>query len=263
MGSTGRRGWGAKATASSRRQHARRRAVALAAFTVLAVMAGGWAASDWWARRGPSPVIRTVELRGMERLSEADLRRVLPFHEGDRLFAVSLDEAARRLSAHPWIAQASLYRTLSGRVVVTVRERQPAAVVSEGAREGEPAWYVDRDGVLLGPVGERPGPSTLAVRGVSIAQLRAGSSAERRRLREGLALLALVRRDGVADAEVTVRREGEAVVAFGTRNSGGASGRWPSAFRRSRVGVTAVSGRSICALPIRSWCECETEVTQP
>jgi hypothetical protein len=74
---------------------------------------------------------------------------------------------------------------------------------------------VDRDGVLLGPVGERPGPSTLAVRGVSIAQLRAGSSAERRRLREGLALLALVRRDGVADAEVTVRREGEAVVAFG------------------------------------------------
>jgi cell division protein FtsQ len=182
---------------------------------LLATLAGAWVAVDWWSRWGPSPVIRTVELRGLERLSAADIRRALPFQEGDRLFGASLDEAARRLSAHPWIAQATLYRSLSGTVVVRIRERQPAAVVSEGAREGEAAWYVDREGVLLGPAGERPGPSTLAVRGVSVAQLRAGSPTERRRLREGLALLALVRRDGVDAAEVTVRREGEAVVAFG------------------------------------------------
>jgi cell division protein FtsQ len=182
---------------------------------LLAAIAGVWALADWWSRWGPSPVIRTVELRGLERLSAADIRRTLPFQEGDRLFAVSLDEAAHRLSAHPWIAQAVLYRSLSGTVVVRIQERQPAAVVSEGVRDGEAAWYVDREGALLGPAGERPGPSTLEVRGVSVAQLRTGSATERRRLREGLAVLELMRRDGVDAAAVTLGLEGEAVVAFG------------------------------------------------
>jgi hypothetical protein len=167
---------------------------------------GSWPRWHW-----PSPLIRTIELRGLERLSLSEIRPLLSFQEGDRLFGVSLRAAAERLAGQPWIARAVLYRSLPGTVVVQIQERQPAAVV----RDGAPAWYVDRQGMLLGPVGGRPGPSQFEVAGVSVAGLRTGDARERRRLQQGLALLDLVRRDGVDAAVVTVRPDDELVVAFG------------------------------------------------
>jgi len=183
-------------------------AVGMLALVGGAVMVGD---GSWPRWHFPSPLIRTIDLRGLERLSADEIRPLLSFQEGDRLFGVSLRAAAGRLSGHPWIARAALYRSLPGAVVVQIEERQPAAVV----RDGELAWYVDRQGALLGPVGGRPGPSGLEVAGVSVARLRAGSPQERRRVQQGLTLLELVRRDGVDAAVVTLQRDDEVVVAFG------------------------------------------------
>jgi len=170
----------------------------------------------------PWPVIQTVQLRGESRLSPEEVRAVLPFHEGDRLSVGVLQAAARRLSAHPWIAAATLSWVMPDTVIVQIQERQPVAVV----REGGVQWYLDHTGSLLGPVGAKPGPVGVELAGVSVAQLRAGSIEERQRARDGVALLELMRGDGVQTAQVTVGSDGAAVAAFDG---------WRLRFRTGRV----------------------------
>lgn len=171
-----------------------------------AVGLGAWQ-PHWEA---PGPVIRTVHLRGMSRLSPEEVRVVLPLHEGERISTDKLQAAAHRLSAHPWIAAATLSWVMPDTLIVTVQERQPAAVV----REGGVPWYVDREGALLGPAGAKPGPIGVELDGVSVTRLRAGSSEERRRVRDGVALLDLMRGDGVQAAQVTVGSDGAAMASF-------------------------------------------------
>lgn len=183
----------------------------------------------WWSQwEMPSPPVREVRLQGLQRLSAEEVRRLLPFREGDRLFGLPLGAAAQRLSSHPWIARAALHRSLSGSVVVRIQERQPVAVLIDGGA----AWFVDAQGALLGPAGERPGPEELAVTGVSLPQLRAGAAKERRRLQEGLTLLALVRRDGVDAAVVTMRPNEEAVMTFGGWRLHFSAGHYEEQWRR-------------------------------
>jgi cell division protein FtsQ len=170
----------------------------------------------------PWPAIRTVQLRGVSRLSPEEIRAVLPIHEGERLSPGALQAAAHRLSVHPWIAAATLSWVVPDTLIVTVQERQPAAVV----RDGGVPWYVDREGALLGPAGVKPGPIGVELSGVSVVRLRAGSSEERRRVRDGVALLELMRRDGVQTAQVTVGSDGAALASFDG---------WRLRFRTGRV----------------------------
>ncbi|MEW6324853.1 MAG: FtsQ-type POTRA domain-containing protein [Nitrospirota bacterium] len=195
------------------RQTAAWTAAALLGLVVVAgIVAAAVGIGRWWSRwEMPSPPVQTIYLRGLQRLSAEEIRALLPFREGDRLFGLPLQAATRRLAGHPWVARASLHRSLSGDVVVAIEERQPVAVL----RDGESAWYVDQRGALLGPAGERPGPRDLTISGVSVARLRAGAPDERKRLQEGLALLAMARRDGVDVAEAAVRRDDEVVLLFG------------------------------------------------
>jgi len=193
---------------------------------VVVVMAGLlWTSgSGAWRLRweAPWPVIRAVQLRGVSRLSAEEIRAVLPIHEGGRCSPGALQAAAHRLSAHPWIAAATLSWVMPDTLIVTVQERQPAAVV----REGGVPWYVDGEGALLGPAGAKPGPIGAELDGLSVARLRVGSSEERQRAREGVALLKLMRRDGVQTVQVTVGSDGVAVATFDG---------WRLRFRTGRV----------------------------
>lgn len=216
-----------RAPRASRRRRSRGPAVmGGAALLILAAVTGVWGVrqiSAWQPHwQAPGPVIRTVQLRGLSRLSADEVRAALPIHEGDRCPMNALQAAADRLSAHPWIAAASLSWVMPDMLIVQVRERQPVAVV----RENGVPWYVDRDGVVLGPAVAKPGPVGVELGGVSVTQLRAGSSEERHRVRDGVALLELMRRDGVQTAQVTIGTDGAALAAFDG---------WRLRFRTGRV----------------------------
>jgi hypothetical protein len=170
----------------------------------------------------PWPVIRSIQLRGVTRLSPDEIRVALPLHEGERVSPGALQAAAHRLSTQPWIASATLTWVMPDTLIVNLQERQPAAVV----RDGGVLWYVDREGVLLGPTGVKPGPIGVELAGVSVARLRAGSPDERQRARDGVALLELMRRDGVQTAQVTIGRDGAAAAVFDG---------WRLRFRTGRV----------------------------
>jgi hypothetical protein len=110
------------------------------AVTILTVGALGYgcAVLVW-----PELTIRSIEVIGVHRLTEADVCRQAGVELGEHLFAVSTRRIRRILAQVPQIESARVSRCLPGTVRIRVTERVPriALVNSEGA------WYVDANGV--------------------------------------------------------------------------------------------------------------------
>ena len=66
------------------------------------------------------------------------------------LFTVSLGEVAKRLESHPWIDHIRVRKVFPNKILIQVEERKPIAILRL-----EELYYVDTQGVIFSPVGER------------------------------------------------------------------------------------------------------------
>ncbi len=89
--------------------------------------------------------VRAIEMQGLRRLDAARVRTWLGMVEGSSIWQASPRELEGRLEAQPAIARARVRRILPDRLVVTVKEREPRALLRHGAR----AFLVDRAGVVI------------------------------------------------------------------------------------------------------------------
>jgi cell division protein FtsQ len=111
----------------------------VATWTVLAVL------------RAPALEISRIEVRGTEYLSKGDVLALLNGLRGRNIVRVRLDDYRRRVLASPWVADATLSRSLPATVVVRIVERRPMAV----GREGENLFLVDEQGDEIDEYGPR------------------------------------------------------------------------------------------------------------
>lgn len=129
------------------RSHGRRRfrrIVALAVVTALVLAALA-------ISRSPLLDVDHVAVRGGVRSGEARVRTAAGIDVGRAMTSVDLGAAVQRVERLPWVARASVVRRWPGTVQVSITERTPVAIVGTGAS----AVVVDRDGWILGPVGDR------------------------------------------------------------------------------------------------------------
>jgi cell division septal protein FtsQ len=100
--------------------------------------------------------ISGVDVKGVQRLSEAGLEGIAGMFKGQNIFRVDLEAAARRAHGNSWIKDIRIYRRLPNRISMTVVERVPDAILDAGAgrylidneavviermkQEGAPAW---------------------------------------------------------------------------------------------------------------------------
>jgi Cell division septal protein len=120
---------------------------ATAGLIACVVCAGGFvAAQRVWRWMGTSPVftVRFIEVRGAQRITAQEIRRLSQLHEGMRIVDVKPVLAARAIMGNCWIRHAVISRRLPNKVVITVEERVPIALVSVGR-----VYYLDKEGVLL------------------------------------------------------------------------------------------------------------------
>ncbi len=139
-----------------RRDPRRRRAVLLAAgLLVLAVL--GWGA---WS--GPLLAVRSVQVDGASRLPAELVREAAGIEQGRSLLRVDVDAARDAVAELPQVESVTVSRGWPSRVVVTLVERTPLAVVGEAGRRS----LLDEQGVLFDTVtGEPPaGVVPLSVR---------------------------------------------------------------------------------------------------
>jgi len=73
--------------------------------------------------------IESVELSGLSRVGEEDVRRLVSDLEGVNILLAPLDACEARLEAHPRIARVTARRVLPNKVSYTITEREPVALL--------------------------------------------------------------------------------------------------------------------------------------
>jgi len=133
-----RRGWTARAILLLQ--------VAAAAFIAVA---GVWTG---YARVMASDRLRVgkVEVRGSRFLSEGEVREMLGPAVGENILGLDIEALKARLRASPWVADATVGRTLPDTLKVEIHERVPLALA-----ECERLYLMDGDGGLIDIYGPR------------------------------------------------------------------------------------------------------------
>jgi cell division protein FtsQ len=167
---------------SRRRGHA---TLALLALQILAVsvvaVVGAWTA---WQRVFASDRLRVgkLEVRGGHFLSEGEVRELVGAAVGERILSLDIEALKTHLRASPWVADATVTRTLPDTLRVEIRERVPLALA-----ELDRLYLMDENGGLIDMYGPRTGAFDLPiVRGL----LGVAEESRRDRARRAGALLA-------------------------------------------------------------------------
>jgi cell division protein FtsQ len=126
--------------------------VRLAIVVLLAAAAVGLAARGVIvALSAPMLRVAQIEVGGTRHLSKGDVLALVGGLRGQNIVRVRLDEYRRRLLASPWVAEATISRSLPATIVVHVVERRPMAI----GRVGEDLFLVDEHGNEIDEYGPR------------------------------------------------------------------------------------------------------------
>lgn len=115
--------------------------------------------------------VERVDVRGSRFLSEGEVRELLGPAVGENILGLDIESLKARLRASPWVADATVSRTLPDTLRVDIRERVPLALA-----ELERLYLMDGSGTLIDLYGPRTAGFDLPiVRGL------VGASGEERR----------------------------------------------------------------------------------
>jgi cell division protein FtsQ len=161
---------------------------------------GAWTA---WQRVFASDRLRVgrLDVRGSHFLSEGEVRELIGPAVGENILGLDIEALKARLRASPWVADATVTRTLPDTVRVEIRERVPLALA-----ELDHLYLMDSDGGLIDIYGPRTGAFDLPiVRGL----LGVEEESRRERARRAGALLADLAELGGEVSEVYVLPSGD------------------------------------------------------
>jgi len=142
-----------------------------------------------------------IEVRGSHFLSEAEVRERLSPAVGENILTVDIEALTTLLRASPWVADATVKRTLPDVLQVDIRERVPLALA-----ELERLHLMDEDGTLIDVYGPRTAGFDLPI----VRGLLGLEGGERRdRARRAGALLGDLAELGSEISEVHVEDSGD------------------------------------------------------
>ena len=142
-----------------------------------------------------------VEVSGSHFLSEGEVRELLGPAVGENILSLDIDDLKARLRTSPWVADATVTRTLPDLLRVEIRERVPLALA-----EVDRLYLMDGEGALVDIYGPRTGVFDLPiVRGL----LGVDVESRRHRARRAGALLSDLAELGQEVSEVFVEPSGD------------------------------------------------------
>ncbi|SMC20958.1 cell division protein FtsQ [Desulfacinum hydrothermale DSM 13146] len=126
-------------------RHWLRLCVLLAGVTAMVLAAGVAFSRAYWAvLNAPFPALQAVDVKGLARLDRRTVLNTLGVPRNTNLLQLHLDAMQRRLESLAWIRTARIRLEPQGRLVVTVEERRPVALVMVGT-----PLLLDADGTLF------------------------------------------------------------------------------------------------------------------
>lgn len=173
-------------------------------------------AGAWWAAQHSLPEISAlqvseIEIRGNDHVPTKEVLSRLDVQGSVNIFQLDIEALVDRLTKHPWIRTASIQRHPPLRLVVTIEEREPVAVLSTGK-----TYLVSKDAVILDDVRATTTGSLPAVRAQWRVKYQAGERLTDPRILRGLELIERFRNtpplQGAQIAEVTAEADGNYIL---------------------------------------------------
>ena len=115
-------------------------------WTFVALAALALVVAGWGITRSPLFAARRIEVSGASHPSAARVIRLAGIGRGTNVFWLHTGAVQRRLERDPWIASATVSRSLPSTISIAVKERRPVAEVADGAAYR----VVASDGTVLG-----------------------------------------------------------------------------------------------------------------
>lgn len=154
-----------------------------------------------------------VEFKGLSRVDGAEMARLVADLEGQNILLVSLEQYSARFSEHPRVRRAELKRILPDRIVCTVEEREPVALVFTGKFH-----EVDEDGMIMPSDDLTELLDLPIISGLGSDVVKEGRRCRKPRLLAALSTLAICKRYGGSFAgnisELRLGKSGISVVSL-------------------------------------------------
>ena len=153
--------------------------------------------------------IDTIDVKGLARVDRAELLATAGIKLGGNVFALSPEEVRSRLRAHPWIIDAQVTRTLPSSFALTIKEREPVAIMlvetcgppgrDDDALCDEPSllYLISADGKMFKRVGGKDPVDLPVITGITRKRYSEDPEARERILRDALALLSEYRAESL------------------------------------------------------------------
>lgn len=186
-----------------------------------------------------------VDVTGVARLTEADLKDIVGPFKGKNIFQVDLDGAISRARANAWVKEAKIYRRLPNRISMVVTERVPRVVLDSGGAR----YLMDDTGVVIERIAKESADAwPLPVVAIRSERIRPGDQITSEEMREAYELLdEIAARGGWRPAEITIKAGSQEslVVVYGGQEFRIGSGNYPEKLRRLSEIVTDVNQRGL------------------
>ena len=161
-------------------------------------------------RAHPYFAVSEIAVSATQRLSRAAVLDWAGLYEGMSIWDVDPAATARRLEEHPWIARAGVRREPPHRLIVTVTERRPVAIVLL-----DQPYYVDRRGIAFAPLGPDEPLTVPLVTGIEAALVAGEAPYARHAVRQALRIMRTMHVAGLPFrvSEVHIERQ-EGITVF-------------------------------------------------
>lgn len=131
--------------------------------------------------------VREVEVEGGRKIPKETLLSLTVMEGMPNLFSVRLKEVVKRLESHPWIEQVRVRKVFPDKILIQVDERKPMAIV-----QLEELYYVDTQGEIFSPVGDRDEYNYPYLTGLSRRALEKDPEEAKRLIAKALEFLRIV-----------------------------------------------------------------------
>ncbi len=235
-------------------------------FLVAVAVAAGWLAWLGYGEmmRGEAFQVSGVDVEGVHRINDAELRSIVGEFRGQNIFRADLESAAARARRNPWVKEVRLRRSLPNRITMSVVERVPRAVLETDTGK----YLIDNEAVAIErePGGDAARPPLPTI--VAQARPRPGDTVLSESVSEAMTVLSEIEeRGGWNLAELTVRAGSpeSLSVVYADHEFKLGSGRYPEKLRRLAEIMSDVKerGLTIAYVDVRPETQAAVMVKQP